>query len=165
MARTQAFSMKVEPELKNEAEVVLKELGISLSDAINIFLTQVVLHNGLPFELKLPPTNLLLRRKLSMMHIYPARFEPAEEGGFNITFPDLPGAITCGDNLKEAMYMAQDCLGGFLWAMEEDGDTFPNASEINSLTADDNGTFYSLISVDLVEYKRTAYSKKFNNRK
>lgn len=41
---------------------------------------------------------------------YPAQFEPAEEGGFNVTFRDIPEAITCGDNYEDAIFMAQDAL-------------------------------------------------------
>lgn len=43
------------------------------------------------------------------MH-YPAKFEPAEEGGFVVTFRDIPEAITQGDNETEAMTMAEDAL-------------------------------------------------------
>jgi len=89
-----------------------------------------------------------------MVYIYPARFETAEEGGYNVTFPDLAGAITEGDDLKEAMYMAQDCLGGYLWACQDDRDTIPNPSDITSFALPENGVFYSLISVDMAEFKR-----------
>jgi antitoxin HicB len=41
---------------------------------------------------------------------YPAVFEPAPEGGYVITFPDVEGAISQGDNEKEAREMAQDAL-------------------------------------------------------
>lgn len=41
---------------------------------------------------------------------YPARFEPAEEGGFVVTFRDIPEAITQGDNKEEAVEMARDAL-------------------------------------------------------
>lgn len=41
---------------------------------------------------------------------YPAKFEPAEEGGFNVTFRDIPEAITCGDDYEDALFMAQDAL-------------------------------------------------------
>lgn len=41
---------------------------------------------------------------------YPAKFEPAEEGGFVVTFRDIPEAITQGDNETEAMEMAEDAL-------------------------------------------------------
>lgn len=42
---------------------------------------------------------------------YPAIFHKAEEGGFWVTFPDIPEAITEGDNMQEAYEMAVDCLG------------------------------------------------------
>lgn len=41
---------------------------------------------------------------------YPARFEPADEGGFVVTFRDIPEAITEGDTLDEAREMAADAL-------------------------------------------------------
>jgi antitoxin HicB len=41
---------------------------------------------------------------------YPARFEPADEGGFVVTFRDIPEAITQGDDLEEARSMAADAL-------------------------------------------------------
>ena len=46
---------------------------------------------------------------------YPAHFEPAPEGGFVVTFRDIPEAITQGDTESEAMAMAEDAL---LTAME-----------------------------------------------
>ena len=54
MARTQAFYARVEPELKEKADAILARLGMSSSDAVNIFLSQVVLKEGLPFEVILP---------------------------------------------------------------------------------------------------------------
>lgn len=41
---------------------------------------------------------------------YPARFEPADEGGFVVTFRDIPEAITQGDTKEEAAAMAKDVL-------------------------------------------------------
>jgi len=45
---------RVEPDLKAEVESILREIGISTSEAITIFLNRVKLENGIPFELKLP---------------------------------------------------------------------------------------------------------------
>ena len=45
---------RVEPDLKAEVERILREIGISTSEAITIFLNRVKLENGIPFELKLP---------------------------------------------------------------------------------------------------------------
>ena len=41
---------------------------------------------------------------------YPARLEPADEGGYVVTFRDIPEAITQGDTLEEAAAMAEDVL-------------------------------------------------------
>jgi antitoxin HicB len=41
---------------------------------------------------------------------YPVHLEPAEEGGFVVTFPDIPEAITQGDDQDEALLYARDCL-------------------------------------------------------
>lgn len=41
---------------------------------------------------------------------YPARFEPAEEGGYVVTFRDIPEAVTQGDTLEEARAEAADAL-------------------------------------------------------
>ena len=54
MARTSNVFARVEPEIKEQAEQVLDQLGIPMSNAIGMFLRQVVLQRGLPFEVKLP---------------------------------------------------------------------------------------------------------------
>lgn len=41
---------------------------------------------------------------------YPAKFTPAEEGGYVVTFRDIPEAITQGDDMTEALQMAEDVL-------------------------------------------------------
>lgn len=61
---------------------------------------------------------------------YPARFEPAENGGFVVSFRDIPEAITQGDSLEEAVDMARDAL---LTAMEfyfEDEKQVPSPSAV-----------------------------------
>jgi len=45
---------RIEPDIKTRAETVLGQLGIPLSNAIGMFLRQIVLQNGIPFEMKLP---------------------------------------------------------------------------------------------------------------
>ncbi|NLV20462.1 MAG: type II toxin-antitoxin system RelB/DinJ family antitoxin [Syntrophomonadaceae bacterium] len=54
MARTSNIFARVEPEVKEQAELVLEQLGIPMSNAIGLFLRQIVLQRGIPFELKLP---------------------------------------------------------------------------------------------------------------
>lgn len=47
---------RIEPSLKHETELILSDLGISTTEAIRMFLTQVRLHKGLPFEIRVPNT-------------------------------------------------------------------------------------------------------------
>ena len=54
MARTSNIFARVEPEIKEQAERVLDQLGIPMSNAVGMFLRQVVLQQGIPFEMKLP---------------------------------------------------------------------------------------------------------------
>ncbi len=54
MSKTSSVFARVEPEIKEQAEQVLDELGIPMSNAIGLFLKQVVLQRGIPFEMKLP---------------------------------------------------------------------------------------------------------------
>ncbi|MCD8204835.1 MAG: type II toxin-antitoxin system RelB/DinJ family antitoxin [Coprobacillus sp.] len=54
MAKNATLSVRVEPELKEEAIAILSSIGISTSSAVNMFFRQVVINNGLPFEVKAP---------------------------------------------------------------------------------------------------------------
>jgi DNA-damage-inducible protein J len=54
MRKTQTVRARVEPALKREAEAVLKKVGLTSSEAITLFLTQVKLNQGLPFEVRIP---------------------------------------------------------------------------------------------------------------
>ena len=54
MAKTETIRARVEPELKQQAESVLRELGLSATEAITLFYRQVTMHRGLPFEVKIP---------------------------------------------------------------------------------------------------------------
>ncbi len=52
--KTASVYTRVDPETKEQAELILAELGIPMSNAIGMFLKQVVIQRGIPFELKLP---------------------------------------------------------------------------------------------------------------
>ena len=47
-------SIKLDKESKEKAKLIFKELGITMGEAFNMFLSQVNLHHGLPFEMKIP---------------------------------------------------------------------------------------------------------------
>ena len=54
MSKSSSVYTRVDPELKVQAEQVFSVLGIPMANAINLFLHQVVLHQGIPFEVKIP---------------------------------------------------------------------------------------------------------------
>ena len=54
MAKSANLYARIEPDVKNEAEAILSQLGIPASNAINMFYKQIILQGGLPFEVKLP---------------------------------------------------------------------------------------------------------------
>lgn len=56
---------------------------------------------------------------------YTVIFEEAEEGGYVVTCPALPGLVTEGDTLEEAREMAKDAIKGYLESMAEDGEDVP----------------------------------------
>ena len=65
MARTSNIFARVEPDIKEQAEDILTQLGIPMSNAISLFLRQVVMQRGIPFELKLSDKTPLLYGAIS----------------------------------------------------------------------------------------------------
>jgi len=54
MSKTSYINIRTDLELKQQSEAILSKLGLTKTEAINIFLKQVVLNDGLPFEVKIP---------------------------------------------------------------------------------------------------------------
>lgn len=52
--KTATVRARIEPQLKHDVEHVLVELGLSFSEAIVLFLKQVKLNNGIPFDIRIP---------------------------------------------------------------------------------------------------------------
>lgn len=56
---------------------------------------------------------------------YTVHFEPTGEGGYTVTVPALPGAITEGDTFEEAVAMAEECILGYLETLQQVGEPIP----------------------------------------
>lgn len=65
MAKSENIFVRVEPQVKEQAEAVLDQLGIPMSNAVGMFLHQVVLQKGIPFEIKIPNSKPLVLNSLS----------------------------------------------------------------------------------------------------
>ena len=59
MNKSTNLYVRVEPNVKKNAETIFSQIGIPMSNAINIFLKQVILHQGFPFDVTLPSTQPL----------------------------------------------------------------------------------------------------------
>lgn len=89
---------------------------------------------------------------------YPAVFHRAEEGGFWVTFPDIPECMTQGDDMHEAYEMAVDALGLSITTMEDSGEEIPQASEPDAVVVEQDG-FLVVVEFDLMEYRRRNCSR------
>ncbi|MBI5299514.1 MAG: type II toxin-antitoxin system HicB family antitoxin [Deltaproteobacteria bacterium] len=56
-------------------------------------------------------------------------FEPAEEGGYVVSVPALPGCVTQGDTFEEARKMAKDAIKGYIAVLREEGQSIPEEKE------------------------------------
>lgn len=70
-SKSEVVRARIEPEVKHNAEEILKELGISSSQAIGMFYKQIIFSHGLPFDVKIPNEetqeamlDLMLRRNV-----------------------------------------------------------------------------------------------------
>lgn len=100
MAKTSNIFTRVEPELKEQAERVFEQLGIPMSNAIGLFLKQVVLQQGIPFELKLPQN-----QPISVSMLTEEQFNAEIEKGLS----DLTeGRVASADDVADRMRQNYD---------------------------------------------------------
>lgn len=89
-----------------------------------------------------------MKKNINKRYIFPAIFSP-ETGGYNVEFPDLPGAFTCGDDWEESLYMAKDCLETYIYDLDE----IPSTSKPENLKPK-KGEFIVLVEADLLAFRR-----------
>ena len=102
-----------------------------------------------------------------MEYVYPAVFHPNEDGSYTICYPDLPGCISEGKSLANAMYMAQSALTEWLDYMTDKGLDIPTASSMGSVVAE-SGEFVNLIRAEVKDesaVKRTVSIPKWMDEK
>ncbi|WP_313152080.1 type II toxin-antitoxin system HicB family antitoxin [Lacrimispora sp.] len=91
---------------------------------------------------------------------YPAVFTPYEDnsGGYVVEFPDLPGCVTGGDDMAEAIFMAEDAASGWLLTELEEGHKIPEASNFAKINTEGE-QFVNLIALDMDSYTAKYGSK------
>lgn len=102
-----------------------------------------------------------------MLSIYPACFFK-EENGYSVIFPDLNWLATCGNTLEDAMEMAVECLAGYLYTCQIDGDIIPAPSKLTNinpaniakeLELEPMETLVNMVSVDVTSYAKEHFEK------
>lgn len=87
-----------------------------------------------------------------MKLIYPAIFTPCEEmDGYTVVVPDLPGCVTQGDSLADAIEMGIDAASGWILSELEEGHDIPKSSTHEEIKVE-SGSFVNLLVLDMVEY-------------
>ena len=102
-----------------------------------------------------------------MLSAYPACFFK-EKNGYSVIFPDLNDLATCGSTLDEALAMAVDCLAGYIYWLQQDGEEAPTPSAMDEVTPADIAaeletevieSFVNMVTVDVAEYAKTHFEK------
>ena len=95
-----------------------------------------------------------------MQLTYPACFYPDDErkGAYAVVVPDLPGCVSGGNTLAEAILMGTDAASGWVLDELEDGKTAPEASPLESIITDPGG-FVSILVLDI-----DAYAEKYGEK-
>lgn len=94
-----------------------------------------------------------------MKLVYPACFAPQEQGyGYTVTVPDLPGCITEGATLADAILAAEDAASGWVLDELEDGNPAPLASAPEQIHLEKGG-FVNLVVLDM-----DAYAEKYGTK-
>lgn len=88
---------------------------------------------------------------------YPAVFHK-EGDGYWVSFPDVPEALTEGDNMQEAYKMAVDCLGLALKVKIDENVPLPTPSVFENIELQDN-EFLVVVEFDFLDYKKQTSSR------
>ena len=101
-----------------------------------------------------------------MFVTYPAIFYKNKDNeGYTVVFPDLEYGATEGRNETEAVQMAQDYIGSWLYEYYLENNAFPKSSRSNEITVEDDEfsdmskTFISLVGMDIADYVRKNETK------
>ena len=88
-----------------------------------------------------------------MKLVYPAVFTPCiEKEGYTVEVPDLPGCVTEGKDLVEAIEMGVDAASGWVLGELEEGNNIPVPSLQKNIKIEEPESFVSMLVLDMDEY-------------
>lgn len=91
-------------------------------------------------------------------YVYPAVFTKEENGQYSVNFPDIKNCFTDGNDLVEAMEMAEDVLAMMLTHYEDHQQPFAEPSKTEDIKLDER-SFVNLISCDTTRYRKMTDNK------
>ena len=91
-----------------------------------------------------------------MKYVYPVIFEDAEEGGYVVTVPDIPCCFTQGEDMADAIFMAEDVIAMMLAEYEDEGKPVPTPSKIEDVKTTG---IVSLVRADTDEWRKLVDNK------
>jgi predicted RNase H-like HicB family nuclease len=102
-----------------------------------------------------------------MEYVYPAIFHQNDDGSYTIVYPDLPGCISEGKNLGNALYMAQSALAQWIRYLADKQQEIPSSSSAHDIKTS-TGDFVNLIYAEVKDsraVKRTVSIPKWMDDK
>lgn len=81
-----------------------------------------------------------MKKQTRQIAKFTAIFEPAEEGGYTVIVPSLPGCVTEGDTLEEAVAMAKDAISVYIESLKKHKEPIPQEK---------NSSFVGVINVPI----------------
>lgn len=95
-----------------------------------------------------------------MKYIYPVCIYPGDNSGYTVIVPDLPGCVTEGETIAEALEQAVDAASGWVLDELEEGRNAPGSSAVEDTKADEYaGGFVSVVMLDI-----DAYAEKYGSK-
>ena len=91
-------------------------------------------------------------------YVYPAVLTALEDGKYEVNFPDLEGCYTFGEDLNDALIMAEDVLALTLYGYEEEKRTIPQPSERTAIDLKEN-EFINYVAANTLQYRKRFNSK------
>lgn len=93
------------------------------------------------------------KRERKAKYLYTALIAPMEDGsGYSVTVPDLPGCVTSGKDLEDAIEQVSNAMGGYLCVQEDEGLPIPEATKPEDIPHGPNEICY-LVSVDMPRFQ------------
>ena len=100
-----------------------------------------------------------MKEAFNLKLTYPAVFyKDAESGAYAVEVPDLPGCVSGGENIADAIMMGVDAASGWVLDELENGNDIPSSSRLEDVRPEEGG-FVSLLVLDM-----DAYAEKYGNK-